>query len=215
MDNLLSTSGRRRKRSQRRQTEHFKLNLKKLSIKGVGKFFTKVADKVKTVVSDGVKFAALLPLMPAMLAILTAKKVKVTGSGINAVSNTFFRVIIKGEKNYYFDENEEHLIGDAVEIVKEIIQYFKKAKAKPASELNTGEKLALGALNVAANSLEDANFNKSAAATPPAPPLTISKTGQVHTEAPKGDTTTKAAGNKNIYVYAGLALAAGFFLLKK
>lgn len=215
MDSLLSTSGRRRKRSQRRQTEHFKINLKKLSIKGVGKFFTKVADKIKSVVIDGVKFAALLPLMPAMLAILTAKKVKVTGSGINAVSNTFFRVIIKGEKNYYFDENEEHLIDDVVEVVKEVIKYFKKAKAKPASELNTGEKLALGALNVAANSLEDANFNKSAVATPPAPPLTVSSSGQIVTEPPRGSSATAAAGNKNIYIYAGIALAVGFILLKK
>lgn len=198
----------------RRAEQHFKINLKKLSIKPIGKFFTKVADKVKNAVSEVGKFAILLPLMPAMLAILTAKKVKVSGSGINAVSNTFFRVIIKGEKNYFYDEDEEYLIDDVVEIVKEIVEYFKKAKAKPASELTTGEKLALGALNTAANSLQDVNFNKSASQTPAAPALIISPSTGALTQAPTTGTGTTKGMNKNLIYVAAAALAA-FVIFKK
>ena len=194
-------------------TENFLgIKLKKLSIKPIGKFFTKVADKVKKVVGDGIQFAALLPLMPAMLVILTAKKIKVTEHGINAVSKTFYNAVIKGNFQYEYNEQEENFVDDAVAVVKAIVGYFKKIKEKKdakkggESGLSKVEGAALDAVATAADSLQNSKFdNPTAVATPAG--------GFV--EAPRPAATAGAgADNKMLIIIGGVAIAA-ILLMKK
>ena len=104
----------------------------------------KLADKVK----EGVKGAAMLPILAPLAALspVMKKQIQKRGKkpvkGLKNLTEQFFNVVVRGDKNNFVDPASAMVITDSAlaigDIVKKILEWFKqKNDAKKA-----GEKLA-------------------------------------------------------------------------
>jgi hypothetical protein len=93
----------------------------------------KLAGKINRGIKRGIKWATLLPLQPAMISLLAARGKKVP-RGIENRAKLFHATFIS--KNF---EETEHLVEDAVSIIRDIIGFFKRAKQKKEAGENLSE----------------------------------------------------------------------------
>ena len=93
----------------------------------------KLAGKINRGIKRGVKWATLLPLQPAMITLLAARGKKIP-RGIEKRAKLFHATFIS--KNF---EETEHLVEDAVSIIRDIIGFFKRAKQKKEAGENLSE----------------------------------------------------------------------------
>lgn len=91
------------------------------------KKFISSAEKVVKKAGASAKLVPILPLVPAMKAILIAKKIK-PEKDIEKLCIQFRNEIIKKGKK--FDTVHKNLVDDVITIIKEIIGFFAQAKAK-------------------------------------------------------------------------------------
>ena len=85
------------------------------------------AKNVAKKVGASAKLVPIIPLVPAMKAILISKKIK-PENDIEKLCIQFRNEVIKKGKK--FDTVHKNLVDDVVTIVKEIIGFFAQAKAK-------------------------------------------------------------------------------------
>ena len=97
----------------------------------------KLADKVK----EGVKGAAMLPILAPLAALspVMKKQIQKRGKkpvkGLKNLTEQFFNVVVRGDKNNFVDPASAMVITD---IVKQILEWYKKINDLKKS----GEKLA-------------------------------------------------------------------------
>lgn len=113
--------------------------------KKVEKAVENVKDKAKELAKKGANAALFIPLLPLRLVMVTALKKKGVSnppSDIGELAHMFYTRIVKGQNTYSFEEskmfntdnvdNYSNIVGEEtiVLIVKEVIAYIKKIRAK-------------------------------------------------------------------------------------
>lgn len=139
------------------------LSFKKLgrAVKKAGKGIAKAAKKVGETIKKAAQklnpedalFLPLIPMKAVMRKILDKKKISYGNGSIKNLVKAFYKGVVKKGKNF---EGEEHLVSDIVNIVKEIIGFFKKNKdAADAGEAGAEEaEIAAEVDNASANADE-------------------------------------------------------------
>jgi len=87
----------------------------KTIIQSAGDKARQVLNKAKTTIIEDGKFAVLLPLLPSMIVILSARGVNVKGKGLGEIVRTFYSVVLGGRhyEDYEIANLEE---GETLEI---------------------------------------------------------------------------------------------------
>ena len=87
----------------------------KTIIQSAGDKAKQVLNKAKTTIVEDGKFAVLLPLLPSMIVILSARGVNVKGKGLGEIVRTFYSVVLGGRhyEDYEIANLEE---GETLEI---------------------------------------------------------------------------------------------------
>jgi len=87
----------------------------KLLIQSAGDKAKVVLDKAKNMIKEDAKFAVLLPLLPSMVVILSARGVNVKGKGLGEIVRLFYSVVLGGR--HYEDYEIANLEdGESLEI---------------------------------------------------------------------------------------------------
>lgn len=68
----------------------------KVFIQNAGDKAKVVLDKAKNMIKEDAKFAVLLPLLPSMVVVLSARGVNVKGKGLGEIVRTFYSVVLGG-----------------------------------------------------------------------------------------------------------------------